>query len=118
MDSRSGLKEPGYFGPVLDAFLCAVPHTYREVQADAGSSVVVELMGEAVGFWSLMRENRVWVLYSCTAESPKALVRMDQDLAWRLFTKGLKSDAIAEAVTIEGDLILGQKLLETISIIG
>ncbi len=42
---------------------------------------------------------------------------MDGDTAWRLFTKGIsKAEALAR-VRIEGDATVGEKVLETVSII-
>ncbi|HZF37409.1 MAG TPA: maleylpyruvate isomerase N-terminal domain-containing protein, partial [Blastocatellia bacterium] len=57
--------------PVLDTFLRGLPHTYRETQADEGSSVVFVIAGEAGGAWTLNREGGAWKLY--TGESGAAV---------------------------------------------
>jgi len=42
---------------------------------------------------------------------------MDQETCWRLFPKGMNKDQARAKTTIEGDQILGENLLETVSII-
>jgi hypothetical protein len=67
--------------------------------------------------WSLVRETARWALFDSAPVQPAATIRMDGDTAWRLFTKGItKAEALAR-VRIEGDSQLGEKVLETVSII-
>lgn len=73
--------------PVLDTFVRALPHAYRHLDAPEGMSIVFQIVGEAGGDWSLLRRNGAWALYTGAAEGAAARVRLDQDLAWRLFTK-------------------------------
>jgi chromosome segregation and condensation protein ScpB len=42
---------------------------------------------------------------------------MDQETCWRLFTKGVNKEQARAQTIIEGDQKLGEKLLETVSII-
>jgi hypothetical protein len=42
---------------------------------------------------------------------------MDGDTAWRLFTKGISNEEALARVRIEGDASLGEKVLDTVSII-
>jgi hypothetical protein len=48
---------------------------------------------------------------------PDAKVSLDQDTAWRLFTKGMsKEDALTHA-SLQGDEALGMKVFDAVSII-
>jgi hypothetical protein len=42
---------------------------------------------------------------------------MDQETCWRLFTKGIDKEQVRANVRIEGDVALGEKVLETVAII-
>jgi hypothetical protein len=42
---------------------------------------------------------------------------MDADTAWRLFTKGISKEEAMARTTIAGDRLLGEKVLDTVSII-
>lgn len=63
-----------------------------------------------------MRESEQWVLYSGSAPNPTALVSMDQDIAWRLFTKGVSIQAARSRIQITGDPALGAEILHMVSI--
>jgi uncharacterized protein (TIGR03083 family) len=118
---KPGLKEPRYFAPVLDAFVRALPRTYRDSGAKDGTRVALTVTGEAGGSWLLLRENAAWNLYCRVTgdiEPVDAAIIMNQEVAWRLFTKGItKAEALAEA-TLSGDQSFAAKALETVSIIG
>ncbi|HUM68989.1 MAG TPA: maleylpyruvate isomerase N-terminal domain-containing protein, partial [Chloroflexota bacterium] len=75
--------------PALDTFLRGLPHTYRDVSATAGTNLVISISGEAGGEWTLSKRRQSWQLYQGAVTEADARVQLDQDTAWRLFTKGL-----------------------------
>lgn len=112
---RPGFTEPRFFAPVLDAFIRALPRTFREVSAPEGTLVALTISGDAGGQWFLRREQDQWNLYVDVAEAPIAETIIDQDQAWRLFTRSI-SPAESGAI-LRGDQHLAAKILETVSII-
>ena len=76
--------------------------------------VVTGVAGDA---WYLIGEANRWSLHKDAELRPTALVTMDQETCWRLFTKGINKDQARANTTIEGDQKLGEKILETVSII-
>jgi uncharacterized protein (TIGR03083 family) len=115
---RPGLTEPKYMAPVLDAFIRALPHTYRSVEAEEGTLVALTVTGGSGGRWHILREGARWNLYVDVSREPAAEVIIDEGTAWRLFTKGVKRDEALARAEIRGDRPLGLKALEMISIIG
>ncbi len=114
---KPGLMEPRFLAPVLDAFVRALPYTYRDVAAPEGTVVALNITGPAGRTWYLEREGSSWELYLDSSVAPTARVVLDQDRAWRLFTKGISpSEALATA-TLEGDPALGRRALDMVSII-
>jgi uncharacterized protein (TIGR03083 family) len=112
-----GLKERHFFHPVLAAFVWALPHTYKDT-AGVGSAVVkLVVTGEAGGIWYVVRDAGEWFLCTMAALPSDAVVTMDQETCWRLFTRGVSKDEAAVKTTIEGDQRLGTRLLDTVSII-
>ena len=114
---RPGLKERRLFAPVLDTFVRALPYTFRDVEAATGTLVKLIISGEAGGEWSLVRGERKWDLYREVGEEADAAVVMDEETAWRLFTKGIAKSEAAEKGTITGGRALALKVLDTVSII-
>jgi len=112
---REGAKEPELFAPVLAAFVRALPVTYRDVDAEDGTSVGLEIEGTAGGEWLVLCDGGAWKLYEGTDPNANARVRIDQERAWRVFTK--TCDPYESGAMIEGDRTLGERMLETVSII-
>jgi uncharacterized protein (TIGR03083 family) len=115
---KPGLKEPEFLAPVIDAFVRALPHTYRIVSAKDGTIVSLSISGDAGGRWLLQREKGAWQLYVADNEAADAEAVIDQDLAWRLFCKGIGKEEAFAAAKVSGDRVLASKALEMISVIG
>lgn len=105
------------FHPCLDAFLWALPHTYRNTPAPDGTTVAVVVRGEAGGEWTIRREAGAWVR---SAGGPAtATVGIDQDSAWRLFTKRMTPEAALARfpdIEIGGDATLGRVAVGMLSV--
>lgn len=112
-----GLTEPRLFAPVLDTFARALPQTFHGVLAPEGTHVRLTVSGEAGGVWSLVRHDDAWELYRGVESEPAASVTLDQDDAWRLFTKGLSRDEAFPRARFAGDHSLCMRVLDTVSII-
>jgi ubiquinone biosynthesis protein UbiJ len=113
------LLGPRFYHPVLDTFLRASPHTYREIQAPEGTLVCVRIVGDAGGEWFVRREDEGWKLFYDVDGEADSCVTLDQSIAWKLFTK--RTDrATARArfpdIRIDGDVELGERVLEMVSI--
>jgi hypothetical protein len=61
--------------------------------------------------------GRGWELFEEVLTLPRTVVRLDQDTAWRLWTKGLEPVAARHAVHIEGDPGLGEPVLRAVAIL-
>lgn len=115
--NRPGLKDRHFFGPVLDAFVRALPHTFRTVEAGSGTILKLTISGEAGGEWFLIKGAQDWALYQDVAAAPQATVELDQDTAWRMFTKGLSPAEAEHMAVFKGNRTLGRRVLDTVSII-
>ncbi len=115
--NRPGLKDRKFFHPVLDTFVRALPHTYRSVAVADTTVVKLVVTGEAGDVWYVVGEATGWALYKMVELQPKSVVTMDQETCWRLFTKGIDREQARMGMSIEGDRGLGEKMLETVSIL-
>ncbi|HXG66908.1 MAG TPA: maleylpyruvate isomerase N-terminal domain-containing protein [Blastocatellia bacterium] len=118
---RDAVGAPGLTGrrwlhPVLDTFLRGLPHTYRDVEAKEGSDLAILITGEAGGEWTLRRTGEGWRLYMGRSDAPVCSVELDQDTAWRLFTKGLSREAARPRVHVQGDEGLGNHFLNLLAV--
>jgi uncharacterized protein (TIGR03083 family) len=111
------LDEPRLFAPVVDTFVRGIPHAFREVNAGDGTHVRLRITGAAGGEWSLVRAEGDWRLVKPLQAEPDAEVRIDQDTAWRLFTRGMTPEEARGRATLSGNARLAKQVLGTVSII-
>ncbi len=114
---KPGLKERSVFGPVLDCYVRALPHTYRGALGPEGTHVRVRISGDAGGVWSLVRDGGQWSLFTDVLGEPTASVTLDQEVAWRVFTRGITPEAARALTVLGGDIGLAATALETVSIL-
>jgi uncharacterized protein (TIGR03083 family) len=128
---RPGLYEPRLFAPVLDAFVRALPHTFGDVDASPGTAVQLTIPGDAGGSWTLVRAETVrpsddrgadhpagkWELLSGTVPSPGARVVIAPEIAWKIFTRGIRNPQPQVHAKVTGDPVLGARVLGMVSVI-
>lgn len=112
---RPPLYEKQFFAPVIATFMWGLPHAYRDVDAPVGTTLVLHVTHEGEGAWSLVRDRGRWLLYEGVAPRATTNIAMRGDVAWRLFTKGLRREAAAAA--IEGDRRLAEPLFAMLCIV-
>ena len=111
-----GLTARGWLHPTLDIFVRALPFSYREVEAPLGSSIRLQISGEAGGVWTLVRSGPGWSLFNGSTAAPDADVTLDQETAWKLFSKGLDQDSRERRIRIQGERRLGQPALTSLAV--
>jgi uncharacterized protein (TIGR03083 family) len=116
--NRSGLMTPELYHPVLDCFVRGLPHLHRDVAAPLQTAVLLEISGDCGGQWVLVKQAEGWELFKETTGPLAARVVLPQELAWRIFTKGIDRQTARSRVHLEGNLELGAKVLELTAIVG
>ncbi len=114
---RPGLKDRYFFAPVLETFVRALPHTFREIHATDGTLIHLVISGEAGDEWYLQREQERWILGKSSTSPAETTVVLDQEHAWRLFTKGIGKDEAFQRASFNGNEMLARKVFDTVSII-
>jgi len=116
--NRPGIMTRELYFPVLDCFLRALPFTYRNVAAKPGSLAQFDIAGECGGSWYLFRDGGAWLLIASPEGEIISEVTIPQEIAWRIFTKGISTSEARTQVQIAGDETLGGHILKMISIVG
>jgi uncharacterized protein (TIGR03083 family) len=115
---RPGIMTPDLYHPVLDCFLRGLPHAFLEVKAPSGTVLMVVISGECGGQWFLERDATTWNLVPRSGSDFAARVIVPQELAWRLFTKGIDRSSARAQLEIDGDRDLGERILDLTAIVG
>jgi uncharacterized protein (TIGR03083 family) len=120
---RVAVNEPGimtreFYFPVLDCFMCALPYAYRGVAAQPGSLAQFQIKGECGGSWHLFRDRDKWILIASPAGETISETTIPQEIAWRIFTKGIAPEEARTQIRATGNEAVGLHILKMVSIVG
>ncbi len=113
---KLGIETRELYFPVLETFMRALPHTYRNVAAAENTLLQFTVAGEAGGDWYLRKTNEGWTLRKTAIETPAARTIIPQEIAWRVFTKGINKETAQSQSTIEGDKNLCAEIFNMLSV--
>jgi uncharacterized protein (TIGR03083 family) len=116
--NRPGIMTSDLYHPVLDCFVRGLLHVYRDVDVPVGTALLLEISGECGGQWFLSRGSTRWNFVSRSAAEFASRVKIPQELAWRVFTKGIDRDLARTQIEIEGNRDLGEKVLRLTAVVG
>jgi uncharacterized protein (TIGR03083 family) len=120
---RDAVNKPGimtrelYF-PVLDTFMRALPFGYRRVSVNPGTFAQFNISGECGGSWFLCRNLEGWTLLVSPHGEKICETTIPQEIAWRIFTKGIDRARAANLIETSGDREIGLHILNIIAIVG
>jgi uncharacterized protein (TIGR03083 family) len=111
------LTDATFLRPVLATFAFALVAPYRDEEAPAGTTVQLSVNGQSGGDWTLVREAAGWRLCLGRADSPTALVAMDEGTAWRMYVRALPVAEVEARSTFSGDRRLGRPMLDAFALV-
>jgi len=111
-----GLNARPWLHPALDIFVRSLPFSYRAVETQPGARIELAVRGDAGAVWTLARGQDSWLLYSGAAGNPTTRVSLDQETAWKLFSKSLSAERASRDIRIDGDQRLGQPVLGALAV--
>ena len=113
--NKPGIMTDELFGTFMEVVVQAFPHTFRDVEAESGTVITLEITSEVGGSWSIIKTKDNWELTYQRPANPTSLVTLSPDTAWKLISKSWKQEDVTDLATISGDPALGKKVLEMTS---
>ena len=104
------------FHPFIDTCMFALPHTYRNINADIGTIITLKVLTEIGGEWSIIKTGGFWELTKTANASPLSTISIDPDIAWKLFSKGITPKQARDKIEITGDKKIGEIALQMVSV--
>lgn len=114
--NKPGIMTRDFYYPLINTFMRALPHTYRSILAEIGTTIRVIITSELGGKWLLIRGKSQWELRETQTEPIKTQIEIDPDTAWKLFTKGISSLEAEKKIKFIGDIQLGKSILSMVSV--
>jgi uncharacterized protein (TIGR03083 family) len=112
---KPGIMTKEFFYPFMNIFMLALPHTFREVKAEAGTTVKIVITSDIGGCWYLVHGTAGWAL----APEPQQVVseiQLEPGDAWKLFSKSIRPEQVAAQTRIIGDERLAHIALSMVSV--
>ncbi len=113
-EEKELIKTKWYY-PYLDTSVRALPFHYREVKGKMGDLIKFVIVGASEKSWFLQYHGS-WDLYTSTTEIPNCEVRINDQIAWRIFTKGISKDEAIRKSLITGKRNLGLKIFDMVAV--
>lgn len=104
------------YHPFLTTVIQALPFHYKNVEAELHDTIRFEVTGKGGGEWFLTYEKTGWMLLSHATYKHVSEVIMNDEIAWRLFTKGINREQAAETCKFTGNQELGKKILSMLAV--
>jgi len=111
---KQGIMRHEFFYPMIQTFMMALPHTYRNTKATEDVCLAITITGEAGGEWKIQHTKEGWKF--STEGKPETTIEMDADTSWKLFTKALAPADAAARVKITGNPELGTPVLSMVAV--
>jgi len=94
----------------------ALPHALREVRADEGSIVQMNITGAVSGTWWAVYDGKSWQRQQVNTQSSVTTeVSIDYYVSWKLFSKSRRPEDLRDHITIKGNQQLGEKAAAMVS---
>ena len=116
--NRPGIMTPDLYHPVLDCFIRGLPHALQSADTTSNATIRLHIVGDSGGTWLLEKSSENWSFVSSPSQSPAVQVEIPQNIAWRVFTKGIDRAAAIAQSTIEGNRALGERVFHLTAIVG
>jgi uncharacterized protein (TIGR03083 family) len=111
------LADARYLRAVIEIAVRGLPHAFRDVPAQAGQTLVIDVTGGAGGKWTLSAEGGRWTIHAGEASGFTTRVRLSDTTAWKLLFNGLADRDAIKAVHVQGQPPLAAPLLKARSVI-
>lgn len=109
------LLEEKWYLPYLDTSVRALPYHYRNVEGKDKDLIKFTFLGKREKSWFLYYDNG-WELLTSTNIRPMSEVKIKDNFAWKIFTKGITKEKAIESSEIVGDKRLGEKIFDMIAV--
>ncbi len=110
------LYQKAFYFPYLDTSMRALPHHYRNTQIAENQVIKFVVLGESGGNWYLQRNTEKWILVENCSIEPICEVQIAKEIAWRIFTKGIRKQEAEQAVRILGRQDIGNQIFDMLAV--
>lgn len=109
------LLDEKLYHPYLDTSVRALPFHYRDTKGNKGETIKFTFKGNTDKNWFLLF-NENWELFTELDNNPDCEVIIQNEIAWRIFTKGINRKEAIQQSEIIGNREIGLKIFDMIAV--
>lgn len=110
------LVQKKWLSPLISTLIRGVPPVYNKYVPDVNNEIIeIYISGVINESWLLAVDNDNWQLFKADHETPDTIIEIDDDTAWRLFTKNITADEALRKMNVSGNYELGSLIAKTVS---
>ncbi|MBU7570253.1 MAG: maleylpyruvate isomerase N-terminal domain-containing protein [Flavobacterium sp.] len=113
---KTGIMTRELFYPFIDTLIFALPHTFRDVNAETGTVVSIEVATDIGGIWSIIKTENGWNLDKSNNLQANAKLLIDPETAWKLFSKSWRPEQVIDKVKLDGERKLAKQALNLVAV--
>lgn len=113
---KQGIMTKELFYPFMDILMFALPQAFKNVTAEIGTMVSIKISSEIGGRWNIVKGTDCWILNKNIDINPHAMVIIDPDTAWKLFSKSWSPEMVLDKIEITGNTQLGKQALKMVAV--
>ncbi|MDX5478592.1 MAG: maleylpyruvate isomerase N-terminal domain-containing protein [Cyclobacteriaceae bacterium] len=113
---KQGIMTKELFYPFMDILMFALPNTFKNVTAETGTMVSIQISSKIGGRWNIVKGTDGWILNKNIDINPHAMVIIDPDTAWKLFSKSWSPEMVLDKIEISGNSQLGKQALKMVAV--
>ncbi|TDK47940.1 maleylpyruvate isomerase N-terminal domain-containing protein [Algoriphagus formosus] len=105
-----------FYMPYLETSMRALPNHFSPLDLDGRSLVKIEIKGEFKATWWLSNTENTWVLLPFSKRQPSSVITVPDDLAWRIFTKGVSQKEALKKLEFTGEAIFANHFVKMLAV--
>lgn len=113
---KPGIMTRELYYPFIDTLMFAFPYAFKDVPAERGTVVSLEISTDIGGTWSVVKTDKGWALDKDMNLSAQSKVIMDPDTAWKLFSKSWTPEQVTDKVHLSGAVSLAKQVLNIVAV--
>lgn len=102
-----------YYHPHIETTMRALAHHYRNFTGKKNEVLSFEITGEGGGIWHLYHDGYKWIQTEDLTVTEN-LITIEGEIAWRLFTKGIRKEEAR--IKVQGNKDAGEHLLSMLAV--
>ncbi len=114
--AKQGIMGDEFFSPFIATYMKGMPNQLKSHNAKPGTIIQITITGQVSYDFYFMKTASHWEEIDDPMSHYNTLISIPRDIAWKLFSKNIRPGSVRARISISGDIPLGEKAIEMVSV--